>query len=338
MSSSLSSPASARPDVIVVGAGVIGLSAAWALLEQGRTVTVVERGAVGPGGASWAGGGILAPLDPADIDPALLPWLAESLSGYAAWCEALREASGIDPEYTVSGLQVLPPADDAGWRRLAAALDFGCTTTANGLLLPRVAQVRSPRLLAALAAAVRARGGRIVEGEAVERLIGDRRVEGVETRRQRIASARVVLAAGAWSNAVWPQSRIAPVKGEMLLFAAVPGRVRHIVLQDHQYLIPRRDGAIVAGSTLEPGQTDARPTAAGRAAILAAVARMDPALAREPVVAHWAALRPAPVGALPHVEAVAACQGLFLATGHYRLGLTLAPGSARRIASLVNSG
>ncbi|HKY89909.1 MAG TPA: FAD-dependent oxidoreductase, partial [Nevskiaceae bacterium] len=186
------------------------------------------------------------------------------------------------------------------------------------------------------AAAVRARGGQILEDEGVERLLlGDGRVEGVQTTRRRIAAGRVVLAAGAWSNALWPQSRIAPVKGEMLLFQAPPGRVSHIVLQDHQYLIPRRDGAVVAGSTLQRVGFDAAPSAAGRAEILAAVARMDPDLASLPVVAHWAALRPAPEGPLPRVEAVASCEGLFLCTGHYRLGLTLAPGSAERIADLI---
>lgn len=328
-------PAAASPDVVVVGAGVIGLSTALELQRAGYAVTVLERGAVGRGGASWAGGGILAPLDPADVDPALVPWLADSLAGYAEWCAGLLEAGGVDPQFAVSGLQIQAPADEAGWQQLARRLGFGWERSAAGLFLPQVAQVRSPRLLAALAAAVRQGGGRILEGAAVWRVLGEQRVEGVETVQGRIATGRVVLAAGAWSGALWPDSGIEPVKGEMLLFSARPGELPHIVLRDHQYLIPRCDGDVVAGSTVERAGFDAEPTARGRASILAAVALMHPELAKRPVVAHWASLRPAPQGPLPRVEAVASCEGLFLNTGHYRLGLTLAPGSARRLACLI---
>lgn len=330
--------ASDSPDVVVVGAGVIGLATAFELLRAGRSVTVLERGTLGRGGASWAAGGILSPLDPADVDPALLPWIRESLAGYAQWCAAIQEAGGIDPEYATSGLQVLPPADEAEWRRLAGELGLRLSPFSHGWLLPQIGQVRSPRLLAGLAAAVRARGGRIVEQAPVDRLVGRARVEAVEAAGRRYPSGAVVLATGAWTGSMAPRTGIQPVRGEMLQFEGRPGELPHLLLRDHMYVIPRRDGTIVAGSTLEPAGFDDTPTPAGREAILAAVRHMAPRIARRKVAAHWAGLRPAPMGPTPRVEAVEGREGLYLNAGHYRLGITLAPGSARRVVALIEAG
>lgn len=335
----------ASPDVLVIGAGVIGLATAYELLCAGLRVRVLERGAVGPGGASWAGGGILAPLEPATLDPGVLPQLRDSLAVYADWCAQVHEDGGVDPEYLVSGLRVLAPHEEVDWRvwaarcgleveAAAAHAAFGHRESA-ALDLPAIAQVRSPRLLRALAAAVRARGGEIIEHQPVRK----RTKDGVVTDGGTHRAAHTVLAAGAWSTGLEPAAAVTPVKGEMLLFAPLASASTRILLHHDMYLIPRRDGCIVAGSTLESVGFDAQPSAAGRERILSALGEFAPELARQAPIGHWAGLRPCPtVGAGPHLGWCESSPGLLLNCGHYRLGITLAPGSARVVRNLILRG
>ncbi|MGQ0529842.1 MAG: NAD(P)/FAD-dependent oxidoreductase, partial [Panacagrimonas sp.] len=291
-------------DVVVIGAGVIGLATAMELRRAGVRVTVIDRAAVGRGSASWAGGGILFPLDPDDVDAAMLPLLQDSLAHYANWCAELHAHSRVDPEYRVSGMQVLPPADSEKWAALAA----GCGVSVQqgqgdaGLLLREVAQVRSPRLLRALAGAVRALGVELIEHEEVLGLMGSEQgaVTGVRARRRDYAAHRVVLASGAWTQALHAPLSIEPVRGQMLALRAAPGQVPHIVLAQRQYLIPRADGLVVVGSTLERAGFADITTTQGRDALLACAQRLAPGLAQAEVVAHWSGLRPAPQGAAPH--------------------------------------
>lgn len=330
-------------DVIVIGAGVIGLSTALELLRAGIRVTVIERGAVGRGGASWAGGGILSPVEPDDLHGDVLPILCDSLSVYPDWCSDLRQRSGIDPEYIVSGMNVFAPADLDRWRSLAQRCNLAvhdtpaCTTRTSQpvLSLPGVAQVRSPRLLRALAASVRARGGRIIEGEAVRQLVGWMRVTGVRSARATHHAGAVVLAAGAWSNALCSRAKVRPVRGEMLLLQGQAGELRHILVGRGRYLIPRADGNILAGSTLDHTGFEDAPSMDGRARIQRSVRELAPWLAERPVLAHWSGLRPAPQGAAPHIGWAPWRRGLLLNCGHYRLGITLAPGSARYASRLI---
>ena len=331
--------------MLVIGAGVIGLATAYELLCAGLRVRVLERGQVGPGGASWAGGGILAPLEPETLDPEVLPLVRDSLAVYADWCAQIHEDSGVDPEYLVSGLRVLSPCHEASWRNWAStcglAVDASTRHEAYGLRddaaleLAAIAQVRSPRLLRALAAAVRARGGELFENQTVRKLTKD----GVVTDDRMHRAAHTVLAAGAWSTGLESTAAVTPVKGEMLLFAPLAPASTRILLHHDMYLIPRRDGCIVAGSTLESVGFDAQPSVGGRERILSALRGFAPALARQVPISHWAGLRPAPrSGVLPRIGWAETHPGLLLNCGHYRLGITLAPGSARVVRNLILRG
>lgn len=330
-------------DVIVIGAGVIGLSTALELLGAGLRVTVIERGAVGRGGASWAGGGILSPVEPADVHADVLPILRDSLAVYPDWCGELHQRSGVDPEYLVSGMNVYAPADLARWRGFAqhcgmAIHDMPACSSRSlqpVLSLPGVAQVRSPRLLRALAASVRSRGGRIIEGESVRQLVGWLRVTGVRTARATHSAGAVVLAAGAWSNTLCARAKVRPVRGEMLLLQGQIGELRHILVGRGRYLIPRADGNILAGSTVDHTGFEDAPSMDGRARIQRSVRELAPWLSERPVLAHWSGLRPAPIGAAPLIGWVPWKRGLLLNCGHYRLGITLAPGSARYASQLI---
>ena len=159
-------------DFLIVGAGVIGLSSALELIQRGAKVTVLERGTSG-NESSWAGGGILSPLCPWDYSDEVTRLASRGAMLFPAWAEAIHLATGIDPEYEASGMLVLPPFDAQVARQWCTAHDVpvqainaaDCTlpVTGDALYLPKVAQVRNPRLMRALRTRVEMLGGRIVE-------------------------------------------------------------------------------------------------------------------------------------------------------------------------------
>ena len=354
-----------HPDCIVVGAGINGLLVARELRAAGLRVRVLERGVAGRE-ASWAGGGILSPLHPwRQPDPVtrLAVWSQRRWPGL---CEALCVSTGVDPEWTRSGLVVLgtAPKERAqaiAWARrwnvvlqapaaagevrarlgaCAAREVAGAGTAGHAIVLPEVAQVRNPRLLRALRAAVAAEGIELFERCTVEAVRVRRgRVVGVEVAGRLMGCEVVVLAAGAWAPGLLPPEirapAVEPVRGQMLLWRARPGLLGTILLVGDRYLVPRRDGRILCGSTLERVGFDREPTPEGRRDLEAAARQLCPALKVFPVEAHWAGLRPAAPAGIPYVCAHPEVAGLFLDVGQYRNGVVLAPASARLVADLV---
>lgn len=338
-------PTRSSPDVIVIGAGVIGLATALALLAKGMRVWVMERGRVGRGSAAWAAGGILGPLEPDAVNAANLPVLRDSLRLYPDWCAELKDRSGIDPEYDLSGLAVYPPLDIPAWKQMAeqCALEFRPWEGERRVgeprpdwQLPGISQVRSPRLLQALKSAFERSGGELFEGHAVDGLIGDERVRGVTHQGSLYPSGAVVLAAGAWSAQLAPACNIEPVRGQMLALRGRPGELGDIRVLDGMYLLQRIDGLIVAGSTLESAGFDDVCDDKARAMILSAAHQLAPWLADREVLYHWSGIRPMAIDQAPLCDWASGRDGLFYNCGHYRLGITLAPGAAAVAASKIN--
>ncbi|WP_051361834.1 NAD(P)/FAD-dependent oxidoreductase [Solimonas soli] len=302
-----------RYDVAIVGGGVIGMACAEALSRAGQSVCIVEKGELGRG-ASWAGGGMLCPLPPDHVPEPIRELLAESLALYPEWCARLQRESGIDPEYWECGADYIK-------------------NDGRHIEYPRLAQVRNPRLMKALAGTLRARGVSVREhSTALGWIEADGVVNGVRTTRGDIACGKAVLAAGAWSAALGADD-VRPAKGQMLLLRSTPGHLPRMLIGDEVYLIPRRDGHILVGSTIEDVGFDVAPTAAARTHLLARAVRLWPPAAGLPLVAHWAGLRPRLAGDGPALGPHPRTGGLWLATGHFRIGLTLAPASAARIAA-----
>jgi len=149
-------------EYLIIGAGVAGLATAQRLLLQGASVTIVERGAVGRE-SSWAGGGILAPLCPWDYPDEVTRLTGLGAALFPQWATDLHAATGIDPEYEVSGMLVLPPFDHSLARQWCEEHGVRLEEKGESLLLPDVAQVRNPRLVQALRQHVEMLGGHIVE-------------------------------------------------------------------------------------------------------------------------------------------------------------------------------
>lgn len=340
-----------QPDYLIIGAGVIGCATALELARAGARVTVLERGAAGAE-SSWAGGGILSPLLPWDyLEPVtqLTRWGCEL---YPAWIAELQARTGIDPEYVVSGMLVLPPFDAeqaAIWcarhamplRQVnARSILPQLAPEGNALWLPDVAQVRNPRLLGALRRALELEGVTLIEHAEVTGLtLSGSRVAGLATSRGSYSAGSYVVTAGAWSSALLGdlalRCEVHPVRGQMLLFQVAPGSLPHIVLQNGIYLIPRRDGHILVGSTLEDAGFDKSTTADALETLRAAAIGILPQLGTHEVIRHWAGLRPGSTNNIPTIGRHPHVENLYVNSGHFRYGVTMAPGSARLLCNIL---
>ena len=347
-------------EVVIVGGGVIGLSAAYALAREGVRTAVLDRGELGRE-ASWAGAGMIAPTsERTDLAPmaALRSWSARL---FPAWSEALRAETGIDNGYRRSGGVDIaldePEADElratAGrWRgegitferlayddirRVEPAL---APSIEVAYFLPDRAQIRNPRHLRALVEATEARAVELLPHRAATGFAVDGScVVAVNTRDGPVPCATVVLAAGAWSEGLLAGLEIKaltpPVKGQIVLLQSDGCVLKRVVEHGNNYLVPRDDGRVLVGATEEHVGFDTRPTAQGVAGLLAEALRLCPGLASATVERSWAGLRPGNVDGRPYIGRAPGYDNVIVATGHKRAGLQLSPATAELVADLV---
>lgn len=342
-------------ECVVVGGGIIGMLTARELARAGCRVRIIERGTLG-GESSWAGGGILSPVCPWRAPEALTRLAGWSQRHYPGLAAELLAETGIDPEWTRSGLLILDSdeQDKAGdWAThhhvtvellddpaAIGALEPACRPAARALWLPEVAQVRNPRLLRALRASIERQGVAVHEHTAVTGILHEDGVAyGVGTAREVIRGDAVIVAAGAWSAGVMQaldvRVDVKPVRGQMLLYRAAPGLVRRILLSAGRYVIPRRDGRVLVGSTVEDAGFDKSTTEEARRELRQAAESLVPAFARCEVERQWSGLRPGSETDIPYIGAAPGIRGLYVNAGHFRNGLLLAPASAVLIADAI---
>ena len=329
-----------RSEYLIIGAGVAALTTAQHLLMQGVSVTVLERGVVGRE-SSWAGGGILAPLCPWNYAEEVNRLTTLGADLFPQWVAALHRATGIDPEYEVSGMLVLPPFEHSLARQWCDAHGVRLEESVEGLLLPEVAQVRNPRLVQALRKHVEMLGGRIVEQCEVQGIFAeDGRVGKLSTSCGDFSADCYIVSAGAWSRQVLGkyalQLDIKPVRGQMLLFKFAEPPLQHIILQNGMYLIPRRDGHLLVGSTLEDAGFDKSTTIQARDSLWQRAQLLLPQLRDVPLVQHWSGLRPASPRNIPTIGRHPQLENLYINSGHFRYGVTMAPASVEILMNELN--
>lgn len=343
-------------DVIVVGGGIIGLLTARELISAGCTVKLIDKQSPGQE-ASWAGGGIVSPLYPWNYDDAITALVRWAQAYYPNLAEALNQETGIDPEFNPCGLYMLDSEDHQKaltWARRVSAnlqdMDIGRVYQhipalrpgfGKALAMPEVGNIRNPRLLKALVASLlMSEKFELLTDEPVTRVwLENNRLAGVETARGKYRADRVLIAAGAWSPLLteWLGLRltIEPVRGEMMVFEPKPGLLPSVVLVNGKYLIPRRDGRIVVGSTTDRVGYNKDTTRDGRETLLSSACGILPILKTLRVEKHWAGLRPGAPAGLPYMGESPEIARLFICAGHYRNGLVTAPASARLMADLM---
>jgi len=342
--------------VVIVGGGVIGLLTAFNLASEAVNVTLLDRSGLGQE-SSWAGGGIVSPLYPWRYSSAVTALAHWSQDFYPQLAERLFARTGIDPEVHVTGLYWLDLDDEQeamDWatreHRPLSAIDISAVHDAvpvlgegysRAIYMANVANVRNPRLVKSLKAALMAMPNvTLIEQCEVSGFVRDgERVTGVTTGVGDILADEVVLTAGAWSGELLKtlglELPVEPVKGQMILYKCATDFLPSMVLAKGRYAIPRRDGHILVGSTLEHEGFDKTPTDVALASLKASAVELIPALADAEVVGHWAGLRPGSPEGIPYIGPLSGFEGLWLNCGHYRNGLVLAPASCQLLADLL---
>jgi glycine oxidase len=342
-------------DHLIIGGGIIGMLTARELCLAGASVTLLEKRRTGRE-SSWAGGGIVSPLYPWRYGEPVTALASWSQQHYRQLSAELAGHTGIDPEWTPSGLLIIAPAEQeraltwaaqtgAYLRIIAGNAVHTCEPALTpapeqAIWMPAIAQVRNPRLAAALRREIDRLGVEVLEEAEVLKILTEHdRVTGLHTSAGALPGASVIVCAGAWSRELLTgfgrAPRIKPVLGQMILFRAEPGAISRITLKDDRYAIPRRDGRVLFGSTLEHVGFDKRTTEAARKELHAIATSRFPLLASCPVEHHWAGLRPGSPDGIPYIGPHPEIEGLFINAGHYRNGVVLGPASARLAADLL---
>lgn len=354
-------------DAVVIGGGVIGLSCAWRAARRGARVAVVEK-AQPPAGATRVSAGMLAPIGELTFgEPELLAMTLASRDLYADFVAELEAATGISTGYRHQGaLHVALDRDEAAELRrvhelqlslgLAAEwlpprrcreLEPGLSPSCNGGVYAEGEAAVDPRQLAAvLVAALAEAGAELRSGEEpTEALFEGERLAGVRTSGgEELRAAAVVLAAGAWSGrAEWLPERarppVRPVKGQIVELRARDGAApcERIIGAERVYLVPRADGRLIAGATVEEQGFDTMVTAGAVHEILREAYRLLPEIAELELLEAAVGLRPGTPDNLPLIGP-GGLDGLLWATGHYRNGVLLAPLTADAVAELLEGG
>lgn len=356
----MNSPASAadtpNTDFVIIGGGIIGLLTAYELVQAGASVTIIDRQSIARE-SSWAGGGILSPLYPWRYPEPVTRLASWSQQHYPALMQRLSEDSGVDAEYIKSGLLLSAPNEEdiaVKWSekheiylKLIDPEELGVLQPgviaghSQWLWMPEIAQVRNPKLLQALRVYLLKTGVKIIENDPIYGFETESgRLTGLRTESGIFTAERCLVAAGAWSGELLAglgvQIVVEPVRGQMLLLKGSHGFLRRIVLRDSHYLIPRRDGRILVGSTIEHAGFDHSTTAKAKDELVAAAEAIYPGITGScEIERQWAGLRPGSPEGIPYIGELPNLSGLFVSTGHYRNGFVLAPASARLAADLM---
>lgn len=349
--------------VAVVGGGIIGCLTACNLkqLDSSIKVTVIERGGTGEE-SSWAGAGILCPIHPWLYPDAFSHLINESLALYPDFQADIEAKTGISIEWTRSGLLIpffdddksdhwqsaLDWSDQFGWKveqlDTAQTMEHEPTLSSNirkSLLWPGVGQLRNPRLLKAVRSLMESLGVDTVEhAEVTSLLTGEGRVSGVTCADGRqIPSDQVLLAGGSWSGDIARQMGfelpVEPVKGQIVLLKAEPGLMRSIVKHDDAYFVPRADGRVLVGASMEHVGFERGTTVEVINSLLDAMLRIAPGLKHAEIEDQWMGFRPGSPDGMPFLGPVDSITGLWVASGHYRNGVALAPITAKIMSQWI---
>jgi glycine oxidase len=350
-------------DVAIVGGGIMGCAVALRLAQRGLRVTVIERGIPGAE-ASSAAAGILGPQMEAEGAGPLLDLGLRSRALYPALAAELRDATGIDIGYVKSGVLAVALTGEQqselaarhtwqtarGLRAEMLSLDaLRLAEPAIGdgvrgaLRFPDDGQVNARELARAFSQAAAGAGVRFLQGRYVRRVVvAQGSAVGVELDGESLPAGAVVVAAGSWSGLVEGTGLAAkvvrPARGQLCSIETRPPLFRHVLsVHGRGYLVPRRDGTVLAGSTVEMAGFRKEVTVGGLAEILGLARLLVPALGDAPVTATWSNFRPYTEDHLP-VLGQTTVRNLVLATGHFRNGILLAPITAQAIAELVATG
>lgn len=328
-------------DVVIVGGGIIGLSLSIALRKRGATVLIVERAEPGRE-ASHAAGGML--VDCAlETPPALQPLATASARMYPEFAYELEAESGMKVDLRDYGTILFPSTEHLAQTRAAypeanlTELEPALTGSSRPAFYLKERTVDPRALTAAAWKAAKNRGVDFSSGDEVTAVnVTDGRATGVAAKKSTFLADKVVNCAGAWSGQIPPNAfPTRPVKGQIVCLA-MPSRnlLKHVIRSPEVYLIPRSDGRLLVGATVEEAGFDKRTDADTIQRLHHAALALVPDLDNAKILESWAGLRPGTPDALP-ILGVTATHGYYVATGHFRDGILLAPITAEVMAAVI---
>lgn len=349
--------------VLIIGGGVIGLSLARELRHRGiERIGILERNSVCGNEASFAAAGMLAPQSEADCTDDFFNFCSESRDLYPRFAAELLDETGVDVELDQSGTIYLAFTEkDAeelekrfAWQK-AARLKIEKLSAEEilriepnispdivfGMHFPDDWQVENRKLVSALRKSVKVSGVEIFTGTKIENLLMEKnKIVGAETTAQKFYAEKIVLATGAWTSFIKigkheTSLKIHPVRGQMLSFQTAGNLFSKVIYTPRGYLVPRRDGRILAGATVENAGFDKSLTAAGEEFLRLSCFEITPVLENIEIAEKWAGLRPASLDNLPILGKFPEYENLFVATAHYRNGILLAPQTAKIMADNI---
>ncbi len=356
-------------DILIIGGGVIGLSLARELRKKGvRRITILERGASVSSESSYAAAGMLAPQAETDRADAFTEFCTESLRLYPNFAAELLDETGVDIELDRNGTLYLAftEKDSAEIRRryewqkseglplehLTAqetrrAEPFVSPDVRESLFFPDDWQVENRKLLRALEKYAEINEIKIVPNAEVTSLLTENdKITGAATEGENFFAEKVVLTTGAWTSLIKTNNfalpLIKPIRGQMICFQTAKRLFGKVIYTPRGYIVPRADGRILVGATVEDAGFDKSVTDVGTNILLETALEISPSLANLEIVEKWAGLRPFAVDGLPIIGDFAEIQNLFIAAAHYRNGILLAPLTAQILAEKIlentNSG
>lgn len=342
------------PKCIIVGGGAIGLLTARQLFLQGVDVLLLEKGPLG-GESSWAGGGIISPLYPWRYDDAVNVLAERSKKIYPEFTKQLFDETGSDCELITSGLfTVADNAPDISEWAEKWSVDASFINDINairaieksvgdavdrGIWMPEIMQIRNPKFVKALKASFDVLSIPYREQAGVDEIvIKNNKVTGVRVNQETFFADKIIIASGAWSaqfEATESSVNVLPVKGQMIMYKGEPNLVKRIVLSEGHYIIPRKDGRILAGSTLEKIGFDKTISETAFDELHQAAVELVPLLKDLPVERQWAGLRPGTEKGIPYICQHDEVEGLYIHAGHFRNGIVLGAASAELMVDIV---
>ncbi len=323
--------------IVVIGAGIVGCLTAIKLKETGFDVTVVDKSQLGTE-STWAGAGILFPLMPWQYEARVFDLCKNASTFYKAFSKKLFQHTKIDPEYIESGLICTPPFDKknvldwAGKNNLNVSGNINLT---NGGMI----QTRAPRLMKSIKLYMKDLGIDLLEETQLKHL-KDNNINVKEwptVGEDKISGDIFVITSGAWSFELKKHYKetIYPVRGQMIQYKKTKVKIKHILYSDDFYVLQRKDGIILAGSTVEHVGFDKTVSKFYLKKLMEKAEKLVPELNGLEPETHWAGIRPGTKGNVPLIQKDKYHDNVFINSGHFRYGLTMAPQSAEEVCSMI---
>ena len=329
--------------VAVIGAGIVGCLTAIKLQESGYEVTLIDKNEIGKE-SSWAGAGILFPLMPWEYESRVFELCACAANFYKKFSLKLFKITGIDSEFIESGLVCINPPNKEkilNWVKNNNLNINECSfSNLPSYLFPRVTQIRPPRLMKAIRLFMQEIGINIRENTTL--IKPKKESHNIKswstTENEKIKADIFVITSGAWTSnlVINHEDIIYPVRGQMIQYKKIEVNIKHVLYSDDFYVLQRKDGVILAGSTVEHVGFDKNTDTTALNELMKKTSILIPELKGVIPENHWAGIRPGSKGNIPVIKKAENYENIFINSGHYRYGLTMAPKSAEELYKVIS--